>query len=349
MLGDFLDWWARQMFDLVPERLREFAVGNEEALVIAPDDFVSGPTRSVTLQLRRGGLVVRLGRFALDAEGLGAARHAVEAAGRPSAVRLCLPPELLLEKRLTLPISTERDLERVLAYEMDLETPFAPDDVWWSFEVEHRDRAQGKLQVRLSLVPKARVADLLEMLQRSGLPPTDLVIPTEFGPSRQLPLDIVPAHARPWRTRTMQLAAAGCVLLAMLAVVIPFMRQSLALAAVDERIGHLKALVDEVQQLRLRLDGSSGADVIEAERARFGDPLAVLAAATAILPDDTYLTDFAMRERKLNLNGQSAGAAKLIGALATDPTFKDPAFSAPVTHMEDTHMDVFSISAEARR
>lgn len=349
MLRDFFDWWVQQMLDLVPDRIREFAVGNKETLVIEPDGFVGGAPRSVTLQLRRSGHLVQLGRFTFDTVGLEAARHAAGATDQPSVAWLCLSPELLLEKCLTLPIATEREIEHVLAYEMDLETPFAPDEVWWDFAVEQRDRAQGKLQVHLSLIPKARIADMLEMLQRSGLPPTGLEIPTASGTSRQIPLDVVVAHIRPWRTKTMQLAAAGCMLLAALAMVIPFIRQSLALAAVDERIAHLGATVDEVQQLRLHRDGSSGADVIEAERARFGDPLAVLAAATAILPDDTYLTDFTMQQRKLNLNGQSAGAAKLISALATDPTFKDPAFSAPVTRMEDTHMDIFSISAEARR
>jgi hypothetical protein len=48
------------------------------------------------------------------------------------------------------------------------------------------------------------------------------------------------------------------------------------------------------------------------------------------------------------MNGQSAGAAKLISALSVDPTFKDPAFAAPVTRLEGGKIDIFSISAEAR-
>jgi general secretion pathway protein L len=131
-------------------------------------------------------------------------------------------------------------------------------------------------------------------------------------------------------------------------VVVPFLKQSVELASVDRRIASLQPQVDEAQALRQQLEGSGGADVIEAERARLGDPVAVLGAATAILPDNTYLTDFTMRERKINFNGQSAAAANLIGALAADPTFQNPAFAAPVTRIEGTATDGFSISAEAR-
>jgi general secretion pathway protein L len=64
------------------------------------------------------------------------------------------------------------------------------------------------------------------------------------------------------------------------------------------------------------------------------------------LPDDSYLTEFTMRERKMTLSGLSASAPKLINALSTDPRIRNPAFTAPVTRSESNHNDVFSIRAE---
>jgi general secretion pathway protein L len=348
MLREYFDWWARQMLDLVPDRLRQWAAEDEDALLIEPEaNNGEGEPGGIVLALRRGRRIGGLGRFAFDAAGLDAAANAAGAAGRPGSVQLRLSPGLLLEKSLTLPMAAERDVERVLAYEMDRETPFAPDEVWWDFAVEQRDRARGKLSVRLSLVPKAAVAALVASLERHGIRPNEFTFALPSGSVRTVALDVVEAH-RPWRARTVPLAAAACAALALLAVVIPFMRQSIALASVDRRIAALQPAVDEAQLLRQRLEGSGGADVVDAERARLGDPLAVLGAATAILPDNTYLTDFTMRERKLNFNGQSAAAANLIGALAGDPTFRNPAFAAPVTRIEGTTTDGFSISAEAR-
>jgi len=36
----------------------------------------------------------------------------------------------------------------------------------------------------------------------------------------------------------------------------------------------------------------------------------------------------------------------LLGALAADPTFKDPAFAAPVTKLEANRQEIFSIVTE---
>ena len=71
-----------------------------------------------------------------------------------------------------------------------------------------------------------------------------------------------------------------------------------------------------------------------------------LAAITEILPDDSYLTEFTMRERKITLAGQASSAPKLISALSADPRIRNPAFTAPVTRNENNRNDVFAIRAD---
>jgi general secretion pathway protein L len=72
----------------------------------------------------------------------------------------------------------------------------------------------------------------------------------------------------------------------------------------------------------------------------------VLAAATRVLPDDTYLTEMELQKRKVTLTGRSAAAARLIGPLAADGTFRNPGFTAPVTRVEALHTELFTINAE---
>ena len=74
--------------------------------------------------------------------------------------------------------------------------------------------------------------------------------------------------------------------------------------------------------------------------------LRTIAALTEILPDDTWLTELTLRQRKLTMAGRSAGAARLIGLLSADPTIRDAAFVAPVTRADSGGVDVFSIRAE---
>jgi general secretion pathway protein L len=53
-----------------------------------------------------------------------------------------------------------------------------------------------------------------------------------------------------------------------------------------------------------------------------------------------------LRQRKVTLTGRSAGAARLIGALAADGEFRNPAFSAPVTRLEALKAELFTINTE---
>jgi general secretion pathway protein L len=304
---------------------------------------------SVELMLRRRGQTSKLGRFALDHQGSVAVERAASLAGGPLPVWLHLPAGLLLEKHLALPLAAERELTRVVGYEMDRETPFSAEEVYWDSTVEQRDRANGKLKLRLSLVPKAPVEALIGKLKAAGLAPTALDAALAEGGSRQIALargarqrGLVGAQAVP-------LAAAACAALLLLAIIVPFIRQAIELGQVEDRIATLQPAVDEAEALRKRIEGSgAGGDVLTGERAKIGDALRVLAATTQSLPDDTHLTDFTMRQRKLSLVGQSADASKLIGVLSQDPTIQNPAFTAPVVSAPGAHMDVFSIGAEAR-
>ena len=67
---------------------------------------------------------------------------------------------------------------------------------------------------------------------------------------------------------------------------------------------------------------------------------------TELLPDDTFLSDLSLRQRRLTIGGQSAAAAKLIPGLAADPMFRNPGFTAPVTRSDQLKKDVFSLRAE---
>jgi general secretion pathway protein L len=147
----------------------------------------------------------------------------------------------------------------------------------------------------------------------------------------------------------MRPAAACCAALGLAAVVIPFIHQEIALTSLEQEIAVGRTAAAEADSLRREIDRLSGsADFVEHERDKVGRPLAILAAATRILPDDTYLTEMELRQRKVTLTGRSAGAARLIGPLAADETFRNPGFAAPVTRLEALHVELFTINAEVR-
>jgi general secretion pathway protein L len=67
---------------------------------------------------------------------------------------------------------------------------------------------------------------------------------------------------------------------------------------------------------------------------------------TRVLPDDSYLTELELLQRKLTLSGRSVAAARLIGAFAANGEFRNPSFAAPVTRIEALRQEIFTIVAE---
>jgi general secretion pathway protein L len=71
----------------------------------------------------------------------------------------------------------------------------------------------------------------------------------------------------------------------------------------------------------------------------------VLDELSALLPDNTYLTDLSLEAGRLRLTGVSANAAELVPLLEGSGHFKNAAFYAPTTRIVGGTTDRFSIEA----
>ncbi len=334
-LRDFLSWWVQQLASLAPAAWRAPADREPDAMLLRTGHSAELPLEVAS---RERGQVATL---AVGLTSAAAVASLVGARGRPVCLRL--PDGGVLERGASLPLLAERDAAQALSYEIDRLTPFTADEVFWSWTVASRDRAQGRLRLRLAMVPRAGWAPLIEALGRAGVAPGWIEGRDGAGMLHRIPLG---ARRAPGPRLTMVLGGV-CAVLAVIALLLPLVLQSVALDRVEARIAALRPAVGRVEAVRREIAaGSTGSEVILAESARLGSPLQALATITDILPDDTYLSDFAMHQRKLTLNGQSAAATRLIGLLSSDPSLRDPSFVAPVTRNESGGADLFSIRTE---
>jgi general secretion pathway protein L len=337
MLAELARWWRQQLLDLLPQGWRARPAEPRSALVI--DCAGAGLPVVATCWRRRRRRERMLGPLALGTD----LPVPPDLSSPPRTTRVLRLRSEPLECEVALPLAAESHLAGVLRAEFDRLTPFAAQDVFWTATVRQRDPARGRLTAVLSLIPRATLAPLLAALERHGLAPDVLETVRPDGVVRHIAL-----HPAQRRRELLLPLLAGAAALALAAVMaLPFVMQQRMAAELERQIAVLQPRVDRVQALRRhaaphRLDASAAL----AEQRRLGDALQVLASLADVLPDDTFLSTFTLREGRLTITGQSAAAAALIATLSAATVIRNPAFAAPVVRDPAGRTDTFSLTAE---
>lgn len=339
MLTEFLTWWSQQMRNLAAPALKRFGGHAPDALLLI-EPFAAD--ESYRLIRRRRGRVETLAELPdLSVDRLTAALTGHRREGL--TIRLARRP---LVQEIRLPAAAAASLDQVLQYEMDRLTPFAASDVFVQPDITAHDRTRGEITVALTVVPRRWVRDILIALQEAGTAAESLEAALPDGILQRIPMQRVASAIQLQRRRLHRAMLALTAGLAAACVLLPLVRQSMALADAEERIAELRPRVEQVDMLRRRIAaGSAGSSQIAGARQAAARPLTVLAELTDVLPDDTWLTSVSLRENKVMIEGHSRAATRLIAALAAQPQLRNPAFAAPVVRA-DTGEDLFTIQAE---
>ncbi|MBV9828727.1 MAG: PilN domain-containing protein [Alphaproteobacteria bacterium] len=342
MIAAFLTWWMSQLAELLPAGLRASSQRRADAILVRPAG--GGDTGTLRFSLRRQGEERELVECRADDPALKAFPET-----REFGAILRLAPTEILTKELSLPLAAQADLSQVLAFEMDRETPFTAEEVYWTYHIASTDRQRGLMHVALWLVPKSHLAPLLDQLAGVGIVPRWAELEGVGANVILLPL----GNERPRlgnSGRLIKPLAIACACLAFAACVTPLIKQSVQLGQVSRELETSKAAMSTAEPLRHEIDGyTRNAGAMDDMAQATARPLDVLAMLTRLLPDDTYLTDIEIRQRKVTLSGRSASAAKLIGLIAADARFRNPTFAAPVTRLAAQRVEVFTIVTELGR
>lgn len=343
-LPRFLQWWGGELRALVPPRWRELMAGESAELRLEVRD------ERLLLAVARDNAVEPLDPLALDtpAELPGALAGLLEERQRMLPRVLLLPADKVLRRTLSLPPAALENLRAVVGFELDRQTPFKPDQVYFDCRVQRRDPGARQAHVELVLVPRA---ELDRQLERLGPVAATLAgVDTVDGEGRPLGVNLLPAERRLRRANRRLWLNLGLGALAVL---------MLWLAAWDtldnrrEAITELEAVVDQrraearqVNQLREALnDAVEGANFLAVQRDRQPLMVVLLAELTTLLPDDTYLERFSFDKNQLNLTGQSSQAAQLVGLMQGSERLRGPALAGSIQPDARTGKDRFTVTA----
>jgi general secretion pathway protein L len=343
----FFSWWFGELAAMLPARLVRWLRPTADRLVLdlTEDSLVLG---NVTKQSRR-----EVGRLELKGMDASEERTAIASLvkgldpGR-MVIALRLPQRQALRKMLDLPAAAEQNLRQVLTFEMDRQTPFTSDDVYFDFRVRQHDRETRHIGVEMIVLPRAIVDVAVDRARGWGLAP-DAVDISGDDSDAATPLNVLPETQGPRQGRfaTGIGLALGVVAIALLAAVIylPLERQRLRAEALASDVAQAKEEAGASRRLQDEIDRLIHQGRFIVEKKQQQPPFVeILNEVTRLLPDDTWLFRMRFFDGDVQTFGYSSAASSLIGTIEESDLFQNAQFRAPMTRDPRVDADRFHIA-----
>jgi general secretion pathway protein L len=348
-LPRFFTWWGRELVALLPARWRALLSERADALLLDAQGAELTVWRQSGERSRELGTISLAEPIDVQKSSFLRIRNQLD---DPDLRRIyCIPAERTLRRLINLPAAAENNLRQVLAFEMDRQTPFKADQVYFDYKILSRT-GDRNLHIELTVVPRAALDN--ELVKIAGVDAAlDGVDCWQKGPgSQRAGLNLLPPDRRIKRKNLrlrMNLALGGAAVVLLITVMTMSLanRQS-ALDAMTAEVAKAASDAKQVSSARKTLQ-----DTIDAanflSRKKHETPLMVdlLNDLTARLPDDTYLERLNVDEKyKVELQGLSDDASKLIGLLSKSELITNPSPQGSIQQDPRTKKDRFNITVE---
>ncbi|MBT2971492.1 MAG: PilN domain-containing protein [Candidatus Thiodiazotropha sp. (ex Ctena orbiculata)] len=340
-LKNFWYWWSGEITALMPERVRALLRGGKPAQLLYKDE-----TLRIVNQGMSGAEVaenyLRIIDFN-DAEH----RRVVNSA---SAIRLCLEPKKYLFKKVSLPLETEENLREVLAFEMDRQTPFNADQVYYDYVINARDKQNRTLDITLILAPIDKISLALKQLEENNVRINAISPCEEINPDLN-EVNLLPPEKREKPRKRYRLVnlMLFLIMLPLLVgnMILPVWQKSVLAKQLEIELDDYRSKAKQVAALReLVTKAKQENSYLEEKKLNSVSVLEILLELTLLIPNDTWVSNFEVRDNSLHLHGQSTSSASLIPILETSKLFQNVTFRSPVTRSKKSNTERFHISAE---
>lgn len=351
-LPRFFAWWVRELVALLPARWRALLAERSDALLL------ENQAPELVLWRQSADRSLELGRIALaePAEVQKATyarlRSQIDDANLP--LFYCIRGERTLRRSISLPTAAEDSLRQVLSFEMDRQTPFKADQVYFDYQVGPRTAADRNLQVELTVVPRGQLDSELIALAGCGALLDGVDCWRDGSGSTRAGLNLLPMERRLKRKNyrlRLNLALAGAAAVLLVTVMLQSLdNRDSALAAMTQEVEKAQNDAKQVTQARKTLEDTiNSANFLNRKKREMPLMVALLDDLAVRLPDDTYLERLNVDEKnKIELQGLSSDASKLIGLLNKSELLANPSVQGTIQPDPRTKKDRFNIVLEFR-
>lgn len=346
-LPRFFGWWGAELAALLPASWRSLFGGGAQWYLLQRTEQ--------RWELRRAGEAEARAQWPRGTEA------AIEQAALAAAVRevdredlrlaLLLPATAALRRRLLLPRAAADNLQQVGAFEMDRQTPFRVEQVYYALIELDTPAPAGRFFAELVAVPRDTLDPLLAELEGAGIR-VDAVDVAEGAGRRGV--NLLPPARVPYRTHPRQrlnLALAAAALLLVVLVLAQWLHnREQALAAMQAEVHSMQGEAQQVAALRQELQDNAGAAsfLVRRKQTRV-TMLDLLLDLTHRLPQSAWLERLSVDPSgQVGFQGQAPQAAALIDALKDSTIVRDPNFQGSIQSDPATGKERFYMVAQLR-
>ncbi len=339
--GGLWSWWMASLQSWLPVRWRALLGLSDARVLLSP---AAGQVRVLQAQAGQCQLQQSLQAPLLPAT-LEAALSARDA-GLPRCA--LLPADKVLRKPLRLPAAAEGRLRDVLRFEIDRQTPFTVEQVY--FDVRQRGRlADGQWDVELVVAPR-HVVDVLLSPREAWQGQLDGVDVAD-GDGQPLGVNLLPpAQRRPRQDpmrRLDRMLVLGSVVLLVLAgwQLLDNRRTAAAELATQVEAASVRARAVATQRQQLQ-DLVEGQAFFAQQRAAQPTATEVINELSRRLDDDTSLEKLSIEGGRMQLIGMSRSSSSLVSRLEGSRLWRTPSLTGVLQAGGNERRERFTLTAE---
>ncbi|MGH8155823.1 MAG: PilN domain-containing protein [Rhodanobacteraceae bacterium] len=348
-LPAFLRWWGGELAGMLPAGLRDWLRRGPDVLWLGGDEHVATVTRA-----RTGTTLARIASdLPPDVQRAEFARACAGIDPDDRRLLLVIPAARVLYRRLVMPAAAAADPRRVAGYELDRQTPFEPEQVYYAVRVSADPVPAGQVAMDLYVAPKTEIDPALERFTAIDAPPD--AIDVCMVDRAMAGVDLLPPERRPRRVdrrrRINGILAAACLVLVVLVLAQWLGNRRAALAHMQAEIDAMHAQATQSEQLRAQLATATAASRFLVKRkAEDPSPLVVLDDLTRRLPSTAWLDAMTLDDSGgIDIKGEATHAAALVDALSGSGVLQEPKLQGVIQPDPATGKERFELVAHIRR
>jgi len=340
----FWRWWSGELLSFLPPRWRD-VLAVEDACVV-----LQAHGEGFEVLAERAGVRAPLLSLAADEheDWQSQLERGLDDSRRGQRRLLLMPSASLLRRSISLPAAALENLQAVLGFELDRQTPFKADQVYFDSRVLRQDAGAKQVHVELLVVPKQTLDSTLGKL--GGIAASLSAVDVLDASGQRLGVNLLPAERRASLPRTQPLIQAA-LLVASLVLVLFGLGQ-----VVDNRVEAVEQMQAEVETQRERArvvsalrkqldDAAAAANFLAIQKQTQASMVLLLNELTRILPDDTFLERLSVSGSQVSITGFSSQATRLIGQLQDSPMLRDAALNGAIQPDPRVARDRLTITA----